>query len=62
MNEVLKIEFFADGKTQDVYLALDRNDLHRLRSVIDRAIAKTQSLTDYLDGIGLGYFELEPPE
>ena len=58
INEILKIEFFEVGGLGEIYLALDRADLLRLEQLVQRALAKTDTLRGVLETSGLKYFEL----
>jgi hypothetical protein len=57
INETLKIEYFTAADTKEVFIALDRDDLIRLKSVVDRAITKAESLQAFLEAADLRYYE-----
>lgn len=51
----LKISTRIDGKTQNVFLAADSEDLHELKENIDRALSKAQTLAARInEGAGWG--------
>lgn len=54
----LKIDFHTSaGPIESCFFALDPSDLVRLRSVVDRALDKTQSLKDLISRMELPYWE-----
>jgi hypothetical protein len=60
--DTLRIDHSTDGETRSFYVALDHHDLEKLKQVVDRALAKTDSLRQFLASAGLAYYELEPQE
>jgi hypothetical protein len=57
ISEMLKVEYFTATDTKEIFIALDRDDLIRLKSVVDRAITKAESLREFLEAADLRYFE-----
>ncbi len=51
-----------DGSSQSQYIAMDETDLLQLRDAIDRALVKTESLTRFLENVGVAYFTLDEGE
>ena len=56
---MLKLEIFASGRVEDIFVALDDSDLAELKFAVDRASDKTKTLGNYLDGIGLRRYVTE---
>jgi hypothetical protein len=56
--QTLRLEHFTDGRVQSINVSLDRQDLHDLQSVVDRAVEKGRSLRDVVARAGLPQFEL----
>ncbi|MXY10422.1 MAG: hypothetical protein F4Z00_05290 [Acidimicrobiaceae bacterium] len=59
LTHSLKIEFFRAGRRDHFYVALDHDDLLSMKEAIDRAIAKTASLTKTLRSAGISTPTLE---
>jgi hypothetical protein len=57
--EALKVEYFDEGGTQSLYLALSRAELRNLRDTVDRALEKSDTVHDLLEQIGMSHFEAE---
>lgn len=58
----LKIEFHEGrGPINSVFFALDHADLVRLKSVVDRALAKVAGLQAVIDQMGIPYWEYQEP-
>jgi hypothetical protein len=47
------------GGSESLYIALDHSDLLELQGVVERALAKSDVLRDFVDRTGLHYFELD---
>ncbi len=45
ITHTMKINMYVDGKQVSMYVVLDGDDLHKLKSVLDRAIQKEQQLS-----------------
>lgn len=59
LTHSLKIEFVRADRRDYFYVALDQDDLLRMKEAIDRAIAKTASLTKTLKSAGISTPTLE---
>jgi hypothetical protein len=59
ITHTLKVDYFESGEFREIYIALDHADLVRLESVVDRALAKTKSTEQLLDGTELKLFNME---
>ena len=59
LTHSLKIDFVRAGRRDYFYVALDQDDLLRMKEAIDRAIAKTASLTKTLKSAGISTSTLE---
>jgi hypothetical protein len=57
--ESLKLEYFDEGATCSIYLALSHGDLRSLRDTIDRALGKSETIQGLLGQIGLPHFDAE---
>ena len=58
--ETLQIQTWSRvGDTQLVFISMDEADLRQLRSIVDRALEKTETLKRFIAEKGLSYFELE---
>lgn len=58
----LKVDFHeADRSLSSAYFAMDHSDLLLLRDVIDRAIAKTESLKRLIERLDIPYWEYVEP-
>lgn len=57
--EALKVEYFDEGTTRSLYLALSRAELRNLRDTVDRALEKSDTVHDLLEQIGMSHFEAE---
>lgn len=58
--ETLQIQTWArDGSAELIFVSMDEADLTQLKSIVDRALKKTQTLKAFIDKKGLSYFELE---
>lgn len=55
----LKIRYRTGRRTEDLFLALDNNDIKELREVLDRAEMKAETLKSSLQTAGLAYLEVE---
>jgi len=60
--ESLKIDYFDEGSTQSLYLSLSHSDLEDLRDTISRALEKSDTVRELLDGMGLSYFNASDQE
>jgi len=61
--ETLKIDYLdAEGSDASFYVALDTGDIADLKEVIDRAIAKTESLKQWIGSAGMAYWGYEEDE
>lgn len=59
---MLKVDYHAgDRAVTSSYFAMDHSDLLLLRSVIDRAITKVESLRKLIDRMDIPYWEYEEP-
>lgn len=47
------------GDLELIFVAMDETDLRQLRSIVDRALSKTETLKAFMVEKGLSYFELE---
>lgn len=56
---LLVLNHTTNGRRQSIHVAMDRADLHELRTVVDRAITKMDSLRSFLDKAELTNFEYE---
>lgn len=57
--EALKVEYFDEGTTRSLYLALSRAELRNLRDTVDRALEKSDTVHGLLEQIGMSHFEAE---
>jgi hypothetical protein len=58
--ETLQMQTWTrDGGTDLVFVSMDESDLRQLRSIIDRALEKTDTLKRFIAEKDLAYFELE---
>ena len=58
--EVLQLQVWdRDGEAETLHIAMDEPDLEELKQVVDRALAKTQTLREFLERQGVTYFELD---
>jgi hypothetical protein len=62
VTETLKVEYFDEGTINSLYLALSRAELQNLRDTVDRALAKSDTVHDLLEQIGLSHFDAEEEE
>lgn len=53
----LKLTYFCSGEYRDIYIAMDNADLRSIRSAVDRAERKTDTLKKVLQKTTLTYFE-----
>lgn len=58
--ESLKVDYFDEGTTRSMYLALSTTELRNLRDTVDRALQKSDTVHDLLEQMGLPHFEAEP--
>lgn len=59
VNQELKIEYFEGDRLREIFIALDRADLDRLKDLVDRAIKKNDAIQDLLRTAGMTYFDAE---
>lgn len=59
VNQELKIEYFEGDALKQIFIALDRQDLDRLKELVDRAIIKTDAIQALLRQAGMTYFDAE---
>jgi hypothetical protein len=57
--ESLKVEYFDEGSTRSLYLALSTAELRNLRDTVDRALEKSDTVHSLLEQVGLPHFEGE---
>jgi hypothetical protein len=58
--ETLELQTWnRSGGTEEIFVALDEQDLLQLQGAVDRALKKTRALRTFLDQQGVPYFELE---
>lgn len=57
---MLQVSYWTTEGNGEMYFALDPQDLMQLRDVVERALAKTETLRGFLESAGLTYFEVEP--
>lgn len=55
----LKITYRESGKTQEIYLGLDSEDLQKLHDTVERAIKKHETLKTMITGCGIQCLSLE---
>jgi hypothetical protein len=55
----MEISYFHDRDLQSFHVALDHYDMEKLREVVDRALAKDNTLRDKLGETNLGAVSLE---
>lgn len=55
----LKLSYYQNGQLEDFYIALDTDDVNRLRDVLDRADSKARGLESMLSAAGVPYFGVE---
>lgn len=60
--EALKVEYFDEGTTCSLYLALSRAELRNLRETVDRALEKSDTVHDLLEQVGMSHFEADAEE
>ncbi len=58
INHMLQIEYHEDGDHKEFYVALDADDLSKLKRIIDRAETKAASLKLLLKNSGVADFDL----
>lgn len=58
----LRIDVLGSVEPSTFFIALDIEDLRRLRAMVDRAIAKDESLHNWFDRMGFEYFDLPSVE
>ncbi len=59
VTAILRLQFIASGNADpDMFeLALDHEDLLRLRKAVSRAVVKSESLRDFVQGSGLTFWD-----
>lgn len=57
--QTLRLEHFTDGEIRTINVSLDEEDLRKLKTTVDRAVAKGQTLKGVIGSAGLAQFELE---
>lgn len=57
IQNTLKITYWSEGKSSDIFLSLDRNDLKTLKEIIDRAENKSEKLADFLKQSNVNNFD-----
>lgn len=58
--ETLQIQTWTrDGESEAIFVSMDETDLRQLKSTVERALRKTDTLKLFLKGKSLAYFELE---
>ena len=55
----LNITYAQEGELKNFFVAMDRTDISKLRTVLDRADAKEEVLKGLLEGLGSPFFETE---
>lgn len=57
--QTLRLEHFTDGGIRTINVSLDQEDLRELKMIVDRAVAKGETLRGVIERAGLAQFELE---
>lgn len=57
--EALKVEYFDEGRTCSLYLALSHSELRNLRDTVDRALEKSDTVHSLLNKMGMSHFEAD---
>jgi hypothetical protein len=58
--ETLQIHTWTrDGNSDLIFVSMDEADLKQLKTIVDRALKKTETLKGFIAAKGLAYFELE---
>lgn len=58
--ETLQLHIWTrDGESEAIFVSMDEADLKQLKSTVERALRKTETLKAFLDTRELAYFELE---